>query len=94
MPHKRRNVSFPKWIDDIDDDCLRVILEEAVVARRRVIRAGSDNPRCRGAFRSAEATMDQLEYGRIRGAQAHKRATDAVRKYATALECATPSTGK
>lgn len=96
MPPKKKfkQLSVPKWVDEIQDDCLYEILVAAHVTRRSAIRNGAMNYQaCRSILESADAVMDQIEYGRYGGSIACQKATAALRKYHSALECVTPVRG-
>jgi hypothetical protein len=96
MPHKE--VAFKPWVQEISavDQCLGRIVKEAMVARDAAVEAGAATKgasrKCRAVFNSAENTIAAVRDGRIKPGSdaAWKRATDALRKYTSALDCADP----
>jgi hypothetical protein len=89
MPARRRDFNFPAWVDALGDACLIETTKEALIARETAKRAGAlENKRCREIFRSADATLDQIEFGRARDARAC--AATAVRKFTAAAGCRRP----
>jgi hypothetical protein len=93
VPHKEVDPNrIPDWVGQIEDDCLASLMMEVLVARHKAIEDGANHKlACRGHFRSAEATLEQLQYGRLKGRDAWKKASDALRKYSVARECAHPT---
>jgi hypothetical protein len=97
MPHKEI-LSWPGWIEEIaeQDPCLGRMIREAVVAHDAAVNAGADkktaSKRCRDAFKSAAMTLDVLQRGAVRPNTdaAWKKASDALRKFTQALDCAAP----
>jgi hypothetical protein len=93
MPHKPiGKLSVPSWIKAIENDCLRELLVEVFVAQFHAEEDGARNhPQCKAALKSAETTLQMIADGRVTGKQAWKKATDALRKFNTARECAKPT---
>lgn len=94
MPPKKKfeERSIPEWAFELEDHCLREVVFEAYVARATAVFDGAlKYAACSAAFDSADAVMDQIRLGRYRGAAACRKAAAAVRKYNTALECASPT---
>jgi len=93
MPASRKDIAFPEWVENIDDACLSEAVKEALIARSSAIRSGAlkSHKVCKAKFESAETTIEQIEFGRVTGAIACKKAATAMRKYAVADECAEPS---
>jgi len=96
MPPKKRfeGLSVPGWVDafEAEDECLHAVLIEALVARHSAVLKGAERfDACKSALASADATLDAIHYGRIKGVQAWRKAAVAVRKYNTAHECVSPT---
>lgn len=92
MPARRREFYFPPWVERIDDTCLSEAVKEALIARDHALRSGATEHRgCRGVFKSAEKTLDQIEFARVMGSRACLKAATAVRKFTMAAECSAPS---
>ena len=95
----RRYITWDPWVDAlaVQDPCLGRVVREAIVAREAAMMAGAASRgsprRCRRAFDSAEKTLDTIRLGRLQPNTdpARKRASDALRKFTDALECAAPS---
>lgn len=95
MPH-REDVVYAPWVNELweQDPCLGRIVIEAVVARQAALKAGANKPEaprsCRRAFESAETTLDAVRLGKVAPGTdaAWRRASDALRKYTTSLDCA------
>ena len=86
------NLGFPDWVREIDDPCLSETLREALVARFQAVRAGAMARRgTQEALAAGDATMAQIEYGRVRGQIACRKAATALRKYTQALSDAEPA---
>ena len=91
MPHKNF-LKYPKWVEDLDDECLKTGVIEALVARQSAIVHGAlENRACKAVFSAAEATLDKIRDGSVTGEVAWKKADDALQKYTTARECAAPT---
>jgi len=92
MPHKRidkLDIIVHEWIDNLHDQCLASMLVEALVARHLAIRAGAKKHKAtRAALVAGDATVEQIEYGRVSGASACRKAATALRKYTQALDAA------
>ncbi len=92
MPSSRKDVTFPDWVEAIDDECLSETVKEALQARSTAIRSGAKaHKNCRAALDSADKTLDQIEFGRISGSRACTKAVTAMRKYTVAAEYSAPS---
>jgi hypothetical protein len=95
MPMKlsRENrIRYPEWVESITDACLSGAVKEALKARDTAIESGAlKDPGCRGALRSADTSLEQIQFGRVRDAVACRKAATAMRKYAVAGECAVPT---
>lgn len=92
MPHKNFKLRAPKWVDELGDPCLQTVVVEALVARDFAEKYGAEkHPDCAAVFRSADTTLAQVADGRVTGDLAWRKASDALRKYTTAGECAHPS---
>ena len=92
--HRDAFIAAHPWTDDIEDDCLFEEVAEAIVARARAVRRGAlddDAEECAKAMRSGDRTLKQIEDGRVTGEAACKKAAVALRKFATAAECARPT---
>ena len=91
MPPRKRKIPWPAWVNALDDMCLREGVREALTARETALSLGANKKQgCVGAFRSAETTLDQIEFGRVTGQAACKKAAVALRKYTNAVDCAVP----
>lgn len=94
MPHK--HVRFDPWVQALVSADLRLgqIVIEAVVTQAAALDAGAASRSapgsCRAKFANAETTLAALQDGRVRPRTnaAWKQASDALRKYTQALECA------
>jgi hypothetical protein len=92
MALSRKDVTFPAWVERIRDACLSEAVKEVLQARGTAIRSGAlQDKNCLSAFRSADMTIEQIEYGRVQGKPACAKAATALRKFTTAAECAAPS---
>lgn len=92
MPASRKDITFPSWVSALRDDCLTESVKEALLARNSALRSGAlEDKNCAAAFRSADATIDQIEFGRVIGRVACQKATTAMRKFTVAAECALPT---
>jgi hypothetical protein len=76
------------------DPCLDRVVKEAAVARDAALDAGASSKHapkaCRKTFDSADQTFDTLRLGKVKPNTdaAWKRASDALRKFTEALDCA------
>lgn len=92
MPAKTKNIIWPEWVEGIQDTCLQETVREALVARDVAVRAGALQHRaCRAVLAAADATLEQIELGKVGGKVACRKAAVAVRKYSTAVECVHPT---
>jgi len=97
MPHKPKHkldLNIPEWVDRLpgEEKCVWENVVEALVARRAAIKAGAEsNKACNAALRAGDATLERLSEGRKGNRSAAKQATDALRKYVVAQECAAPT---
>jgi hypothetical protein len=91
MPRKRIDsfIIVHEWIENLDDQCLANMLVEALVARHFAVKAGAKKHKAtRAAIDTGDATVEQIEYGRVSGASACRKAATALRKYTQALDAA------
>jgi hypothetical protein len=65
------------WIDALDDRCLREIVIQALESRR-VADETNGNKRL---IASGDASLEQIEYGRLKGQKAWRAATSALRHF-------------
>jgi hypothetical protein len=92
MPASRKDITFPPWVERLGDDCLAESVKEALLARSTAVRSGAlKDKHCKPVFRSADTTIEQIEFGRVSGPLACTKAVTAMRKFATAAECAAPT---
>ena len=96
MPASRKNIMFPEWVENTPDACLSEALKEALLARNSAIGSGvlKSGKACKASFESAENTIEQIEFGRVHGSVACRKAATAMRKYTVAAECAEPTAKK
>ena len=80
-----------EWVEGITNRCLQDVLLEAYIARLHAVQDGAERyPGCKRVLDKADATIDQIRFGRYEEEQACRRAAVAVRKYTMALACASP----
>jgi hypothetical protein len=65
------------WIDALDDMCLRTIVIQAFEARRVAVDTKS-KPKLVAA---GDRSLEQIEFGKVRGEKAWRAATTALRKF-------------
>jgi hypothetical protein len=94
MPRKSGTV-IPDWIREVSggNDCLNDVLEEAWFAGEKALAAiderGGGVPRtCAAEMRSAEIILENIRTGRVPEGERAEKAAQAVRKFATARQCA------
>jgi hypothetical protein len=95
----RRYITWDPWVDAlaVQDPCLGRVVHEAVVVREAAMMAGAASRgsprRCRTAFDSAGKILDAVRLGRIEPNTDTEwtRASEALRKFNEALECAAPA---
>ena len=94
MPaHQKRYqdvIRFAPWIDALEDRCLREIVIQAFESRRVAIETQS-SPKL---VRAGDATMEQVEYGKLKGQKAWQAATSALRHFDEAWMNMSPGTRK
>lgn len=93
-PRKKPQIPLPEWIvaTQGEDPSLFTALYEAWWARDFAIRQGADRRgACKASFDAAEATLDQIKFGRVTGERAWKKAAVALRKYTNAADCVRPT---
>ena len=96
MPYMPKIIEqMPPWIGELSggDDCLDEVLTEAWVAglkaREAVRQRGGSVPRvCSRELEAADAILDAIRDGRVRPSLLAAKAAQAVRKFATARQCA------
>jgi hypothetical protein len=86
---KRREdaILFAPWVEAIEDTCLQAVVVEALIARKTAVTAHGD-PKI---IESGDKTLDSIEFGRITGAAACKKAATAVRKFDEAYMSVQPT---
>ena len=94
VPHKQ-GIVIPDWILELseEDDCLGEVLGEAWFAQQKALVAiedrGNEAPRtCVAEMQSAEIIMENIRDGRVPQGELVEKATQALRKFATARQCA------
>jgi len=70
---------FP-WIEDLDSECLRKVVVEALLARESAVHADGDP----GLIKSGTKTLEALRYGKYKGDVACQKASTALRKFSRA----------
>ena len=92
MPHRERRIPWPLWVERIGSECLQTTVKEALHARDAAVDGGAErHTACARVLRAADATLDQIEFDRVTGRLACRKAADALRKFNTAAECAHPT---
>ena len=86
---------MPEWIHELadGDNCLDEVLTEAWVAglkaHETVLRRSDRLPRtCASELEAADGILEAIREGRVPSGQLAAKAAQAVRKFATARECA------
>jgi hypothetical protein len=81
MPAKRHRyddaIKVAPWVEGLDSDCLRATVTEALLARDTAVRANGDAK----IIVSGEKTLEAIEFHRVEGETACKRAATAIRKF-------------
>jgi hypothetical protein len=81
MPAKRHRyinaIQRAPWVEGLDSDCLRATVTEALLAYETAVRAGGDEK----IIESGEKTLEAIEFHRVEGETACKRAATAIRKF-------------
>ena len=72
-------IAFP-WVNKLRDPCLKENVAQALLARGHAVDEGGDD-RIIGA---GDASLAQIEYGRVKGKAAWQQASYALRKYTEA----------
>jgi hypothetical protein len=65
------------WVDDLEDKCLRTIVVEAFMSRQRAAETQGD-PKLVAA---GDKSLEQIEFGRVKGEKAWRMATSALRQF-------------
>jgi hypothetical protein len=80
-PHQYDAVyhEFP-WVSELDSQCLREMVVEALLARISAVRADGDP----GLIASGTKTIEGIQYGRYSGDDACQKASVALRKFSRA----------
>jgi len=92
-PRKRyRVLNRPPWVEQIDDQCLRDVVTEALIAADYAREHGAGKDRvCKRILASGDAIIDQLASGKVPRERRCLTASAALRKYTTADQCILPS---
>jgi hypothetical protein len=94
MPARQKRyddaMQLAPWVNKIDDRCLRDVVLEALIARNAAVRANGDDK----TIAAGDATLEQIEYGRVSGRRACRKAATAVRKFDEAYMGAERRSGK
>lgn len=91
MPHKPIDLSIgdiPEWVLDLENECLKEMIIEALYTRDKAIRFGAfDRKKTRAVLLSGDATLEQISFGKyISEKAACNKASVAMRKYASVYE--------
>jgi len=92
MPARTKNIIWPNWVEALEDPCLLASVKEALVAREFALDNGAKQHKaCRAVLRAADTTLEQVEFGLVKGKDACRKAASAIRKFNTAGECSRPT---